>query len=198
MKRTIDSLCIALIGLPGSGKSHFKEIALNSFNNLKPLVPITTRKPRNNEIEGVSKFFVSEEEFEKMESDGNLFLVINVYSQKSGFLLSQLPNAHIYISEFYYKDVLELKKYFREVIYIYIKPQDMALLNRNLTERDEDNTEKERRSFSILQELIDIENMKSQHVFDYEIINDYSSSSEREFIRTIKHICENVSLKRRP
>ena len=120
MGSIIDSTCIALVGLPGSGKSHLKKKSLAIYQNLKTLIPVTTRRPRNNELEGRDKYFISDEEFMKKMFAGDLFLVIDAYNQKSGFSKSNLSEHQCYISEFYYKDVKKLDNIFKQCIFILI------------------------------------------------------------------------------
>lgn len=192
MNKLVESMCIALIGLPGSGKSHLKKKVLSIYPNIKALIPMTTRKPRGNEVNGRDKYFVSEAEFMKKKSAGDLFLEIETYSQKSGFSKLDLCDHQCYISEFYYKDVQSLVNVFRKCIFILIMPINTEVLISNLCLRDAEAKETEARLDSIKEEIMQLEEMHKLNAFDFVFINSYDKNSEDTFIDIIDNITKDI------
>lgn len=57
-------MIITLSGVTGVGKSFFKKQMIDKLN-LKNLNVVTTRQKRDGEIEGVDKYFLTDDEYEK-------------------------------------------------------------------------------------------------------------------------------------
>ena len=68
-------LLIILSGPSGVGKGTIRKLLMETHEELKIKysISMTTRSPRNQEVDGVDYFFVSEEEFQKnLEADNFL------------------------------------------------------------------------------------------------------------------------------
>ena len=60
---------IVIAGPTGSGESTIARKLMDRFSNCTKIVPATTRKPRNQEKDGVAYFFLEEKDFlEKVET----------------------------------------------------------------------------------------------------------------------------------
>ena len=66
-----------LFGPSGSGKSYTKEWLLKN-NKAKALIMTTTRKPRKGEVNGKDYYFVSKENFKKMEQNNQFLFVVKI------------------------------------------------------------------------------------------------------------------------
>ena len=102
-------MIIGLVGISGVGKTYLKNEILEICANCKPLVAITTRECRTNEINGKDKYFLSEEEFD--EEIENIDIVTQMYGARYGFWIKDLSRKNIQIVELYYKDIPKIKKY---------------------------------------------------------------------------------------
>ena len=60
------------IGKSSSGKDTIFRLVSNEFNDVKEIVPFTTRPIREGETEGKEYHFVTHEEFERMVNDGEV------------------------------------------------------------------------------------------------------------------------------
>ena len=64
-------MVITLSGVTGSGKSFFKK-EIQRILNLDNQIIYTTRPIRKGEKDGVDKFFVTDDEFDKIERDNQI------------------------------------------------------------------------------------------------------------------------------
>lgn len=62
---------LVLVGKSGSGKTSVEDYLIKNHNFVRA-ISHTTRKKRVNDIDGVNYFFVSRDEMERLESDGQL------------------------------------------------------------------------------------------------------------------------------
>ena len=89
-------------------------------------VSMTTRKKRSNEIEGISYFFVSKEEFER-HIEENYFLEYamyngNYYGTPNEFIKETTTNGDNVIAILEIKGAINAKKIFSDAITIFIMP----------------------------------------------------------------------------
>lgn len=68
---------IVLVGESASGKSSIEK-ELVKTGKLKKIVSYTTRPPRQGEVDGIDYYFISEEEFKKLQSE-NFFVEVGCY-----------------------------------------------------------------------------------------------------------------------
>ena len=62
---------LVLLGESGAGKTTIEDILISKYN-MKRAISHTTRPKRENDIDGVNYHFVSEEQMQKLENDGDL------------------------------------------------------------------------------------------------------------------------------
>lgn len=61
---------IVLVGESGSGKSSVQKYITDNYDGYHKLVTVTTRPPRSGEVDGVDYYFVTEEQFNKLVTQG--------------------------------------------------------------------------------------------------------------------------------
>ena len=66
-------------GPAGSGKGTVVKLLAENYDSLNVAISATTRKPRPGEVDGVSYYFISKEEFDKRVGNGE-FLEYACYS----------------------------------------------------------------------------------------------------------------------
>ncbi|HKI77514.1 MAG TPA: guanylate kinase [Ignavibacteriaceae bacterium] len=137
---------IAISAPSGTGKTTIVRRILKDIPDLKFSVSATTRKARENEIEGIHYFFISEEEFKKKIEAGEFIEWEKFYDYYYGTYKSQVDNAINYgetiLLEVDVKGALSLKSIYPESVLVYIVPPSfdelvLRLKTRN-TEDEED------------------------------------------------------------
>ena len=196
-----NGLIITLSGISGAGKSHFIKCALTQLDNFEKLKAVTTRERRREEIDGVDKYFISNEEFKLAQQNNELAVVNNVFGNMYAYYKSEfnkIERGTSLITELYYKEVAKFKKDFPNTLSIYILPNDIAHSIRELKERGIDSEELNRRIIDINAEIDYIS--KHSNEFDLIITNDYSIKSVNNFINQVsakletKHIYLNKTI----
>ena len=77
----------------GAGKTTISRAALKAVKGLEASVSLTTRAPREAEVEGVDYCFVSEEEFKRRETSGDLAEWARVFESSYGTPRAPLDDA---------------------------------------------------------------------------------------------------------
>jgi len=178
---------IAVSAPSGTGKTTIVRRILKDIPDLKFSVSATTRKARENEIEGVHYFFISEEEFEKKIEAGEFIEWEKFYDYYYGTYKSQVDNAinngETILLEVDVKGALSLKSIYPESVLVYIVPPSFDELVLRLKTR---NTEDE----EDLQKRIDRAKMELslKDSFDFNIENRDFKKAVLEIEKLIRKI----------
>jgi guanylate kinase len=82
---------VVVTGTSGAGKGTIERILLDSFPELELAVSATTRKRRENEVDGEHYWFLTEKEFDRrLDERGFLEYVTFPWGQRSGTLRSEI------------------------------------------------------------------------------------------------------------
>lgn len=192
---------LVISGFSGVGKGTVVNYLQSHNENYRISVSVTTREPRENEIQGVHYHFISNEEFEKMINENKLLehagYVDHYYGTPRQFVEENLKNGNDVILEIETKGALQVKENMPEAILIFILPPSAKELKNRLvgrqTETEEviaqrlkkaaEETENiEKYDFYVLNDDVEkcaqhIENIKN---------NDYSESLDMDFVNQIK------------
>lgn len=108
-------------------------------------VSMTTREPRNGEIEGTSYYFTSKEEFQKKIDKGGFLEYAEVYGNYYGTpkakVVEKLSEGTDVILEIDIQGALNVKKVYPDAVLIFILPPSLAELRRRITDRGTDTEE---------------------------------------------------------
>ena len=138
---------IIVISAPsGTGKTTIVKNILNEFPELVFSVSATTRKKRQNEIDGVDYFFLSEKEFkEKIENDEFIEwekVYDYFYGTLKKYIDDNINSGKSVILEIDVKGALEVKKKYKDAVLVFLLPPSfeelVARLKNRQTENDED------------------------------------------------------------
>ena len=164
-------LLIVLSGPSGTGKSTVCRALLKKHEDIALSVSCTTRAPRKGETDGVSYFFIAQEQFSKMIEE-NAFLEYaqvfdNYYGTPRSFVEQQLCAGKDVLLEIDVQGALKAKEAFPEGVYVFLVPPSRQELERRIRSRG---TETEQQIATRLGKAN--AEMKLIRKYDYVIVND--------------------------
>ena len=178
---------ITLSGISGAGKSHFIKSIIDRFDNFEKLKAVTTREKRKDEVEGIDKFFLPLEEFEKKYSNDEMCVVNNVFGNMYGYYKSDMDKTAQginLITELYYKEVENFKNEYPNTISVYVLPEDISKTIEELKARNTSYEELNKRIADIKKEIGFFKDSSSSS-FDIIVTNNYDKNSIEEFIKQV-------------
>lgn len=142
----------------GTGKTSLCREMTIKLPNLTHSVSYTTRSPRANEVDGREYFFVNETRFREMiernefaewaEVHGNL------YGTHNGHLLDIMNRGEDILLDIDSQGAIQMKKRFKDGVFIYILPPSFEVLKSRLTDRGSESTEEIRKRLKKAKEEI--------------------------------------------
>ena len=136
-----EGIIVILSSPSGAGKTSLvKEIS--SKNNYSISISHTTRKPRSNEIDGKDYFFVNQDEFKMLISQGKFLEYANVfnnyYGSSADVVFDKLNNGQNIIFDIDWQGTEQIKekKLNYKIITIFILPPSRKELFNRLLNRD--------------------------------------------------------------
>ena len=139
-------LLIVFSGLSGVGKGTIlKELMPMEDLNLAYSVSMTTRKPREGEVDGVNYFFVTKERFLEAIKNGELLeharFVENDYGTPKDYVEKMREEGKNVILEIEIKGAKQVLEKCPDALSIYIVPPSMEELERRIRGRDSEDDE---------------------------------------------------------
>lgn len=137
---------ILVVSAPsGAGKTTIVQNVLKYFPEIVFSVSATTRKKRENEIDGVHYFFISEDEF-KQKIENNEFVEWErfydyYYGTFKSFVEETISAGKNILLEVDVKGALAIKRIYPEAKLIYILPPSLEVLENRLKSRQTENEE---------------------------------------------------------
>ena len=174
-----DSKLIIFSAPSGAGKSSLiKKLIELSESTIELSVSVTTREPRDGEVHGVDYFFISEQEFLKLEKQDSFLESANVhgyhYATLKSFVDEKTSSGISVILDIDVQGFKQVKQTSQDNVSIFILPPSLEELEQRLFNRGSESAESiKKRLKNALIEL------RSAEIFDYVVVND-------EFDNTIK------------
>ena len=132
-------------GPSGTGKGTICERIINENDDVALSVSMTTREPREGEIDGVNYYFVSDDEFQKVIDEDGFLEYACVYRHSYGTpkqaVLSKLEQGIDVILEIDTQGAMNIKKKYPEGVFIFIKPPSLQELRHRIESRGKDDQE---------------------------------------------------------
>lgn len=178
-------ILFVLSGPSGVGKGTVLDSLMKDYDDINYSTSVTTRTPREGEINGDDYFFVSEDKFEKMKKK-NKFLETakvhgNYYGTPRHYVEECLSKGEDIILEIDIQGAKQIKQGFDDAVYIFLLPPNYEELKTRLEKRDSESPESlKRRLENASEEISEVEN------YDYSIVNDEVEETVEEVKRVIK------------
>lgn len=136
---------LVLSGPSGSGKGTVSQAIMKENKEIVFSTSVTTRTPRPGEVNGENYFFVSKTKFEQMVEKDELlehaFVHTNYYGTPKQFVFDQIENGEIVLLEIDVQGTLQIKKKYKEAVFIFLIPPTMEELRNRLVKRDTESEE---------------------------------------------------------
>ncbi len=162
---------IIVISAPsGAGKTTIAKAVSERLKNVEYSISCTTRKKRDNEIDGRDYYFLDRPTFEKRINQGKLYEWAEVYGDLYGTpkesVLDFLKQGKSVLMDIDIQGAQKIKKIYPNGVFIFILPPSIKELEKRLLKRGKDSPDIiKTRLKSAEQE------MKHRKEFDYLIIN---------------------------
>lgn len=166
-----EGILVVVSGFSGAGKGTLMKELVARYDNYALSVSMTTRKPRQGEVDGESYFFVDKAAFEEAISQDGLVEYAcycgNYYGTPRRWVEEQLGSGRDVILEIEIQGALKVKEKFPKALLLFVMPPSAQELKRRLTGRGTETAEVIRsRMERAVQESEGIES------YDYILVND--------------------------
>jgi guanylate kinase len=174
-------LLIVLSGPSGVGKGTVrKAIFSQPDTKFEYSISMTTRKPREGEIDGVDYFFKEREEFEELIRQGKLLeyaeYVGNYYGTPVDYVKETLEAGKDVFLEIEVQGARQVREKFPDGLFIFLAPPSLSELELRITQRGTETAERIRDRMEKARKEIEMMNL-----YDYVVEND-----------TIENACEKI------
>ncbi|MEM7008194.1 MAG: guanylate kinase [Thermodesulfobacteriota bacterium] len=160
-------------GPSGGGKTTLAKSMLHKLDNLRFSVSCTTRKPREDEIDGKDYKFISKDEFEDMVTNNKFVEHALVHGNYYGTPLSEFDAAQKIgvdlLLDIDVQGAAQIKRNYPDAVFCFVLPPSIAILKERLVERNSNgeidiNRRLERAKEEVAPSILE--------EYDYIIIND--------------------------
>ena len=140
-------LLIVISGPSGVGKGTVCKKILEEMQDVKLSISMTSREPRDHEIDGEDYYFITKEEFEKKIDEGEFLEYAVVHSDQyygtpKSKIEEYLNGGISVILEIDIQGALKVKELVKEALFIFIMPPSMEVLKERLVNRGTESKEK--------------------------------------------------------
>jgi guanylate kinase len=178
-------LLIVLSGPSGVGKGSIRRrLFMREDIDLSYSISMTTREPRNGEIDGVDYFFVSQQEFKENVEKGNLLeyakFVGNYYGTPKNYVEKLLNNGKNVFLEIEIEGARQVVEKMKDAVTIYLMPPSIEELERRIRGRRSEPEE-------VVKERMDKakREIKSYTEYKYVVYNDSLEKATEEIANII-------------
>ena len=190
-------LLVVISGFSGAGKGTLMKKLLEEYQQYALSVSMTTRAPREGEVNGREYFFATREQFEDKIKQGGFIehaqYCGNYYGTPKDYVEQQLEAGKDVILEIEIQGAMKVKEQFADAILLFVMPPSISELRRRLVGRG---TETEEVIMQRLQrakeEAVGIED------YDYIIINDDLDTCVKELNELLEKTHEEIQNRYHP
>ncbi|MRX73346.1 guanylate kinase [Bacillus lacus] len=174
-------LLIVLSGPSGVGKGTVrKEIFSQTDTKFEYSISVTTRKPREGEVDGIDYFFRTREEFEEMIENKKLLewaeFVGNYYGTPVDYVEKTLSEGKDVFLEIEVQGAIQVREIFPEGLFIFLAPPSLGELKNRIVTRGTETDDVIANRMKAAKAEIEL-----MDAYDYVVEND-----------TVLHACERI------
>ena len=164
-------LLVVISGFSGAGKGTLMKKLLQDYEQYALSISMTTRAPREGEVDGREYFFTTREQFEDKIKQGGFIEYArycgNYYGTPKDYVEQQMEAGRDVILEIEIQGAMKVKKQFPNAILLFVMPPSVAELHQRLVGRGTETEEViMERLLRANEEAVGIEE------YDYIIVND--------------------------
>ena len=172
-------LLVVISGFSGAGKGTLMKKLLQDYEQYALSISMTTRSPREGEVDGREYFFTTREQFEDKIKQGGFIEYArycgNYYGTPKDYVEQQMEAGRDVILEIEIQGAMKVKEQFPNAILLFVMPPSIAELHQRLVGRGTETEEViKARLARAVEESQDVEK------YDYMIINDDLEQSMEE------------------
>ncbi|OAO83078.1 Guanylate kinase [Anoxybacillus flavithermus] len=165
-------LLIVLSGPSGVGKGTVRKALFSQPDiQLQYSISVTTRKPREGEVDGVDYFFKTREQFEQMIRENELLewaeYVGNYYGTPIEYVEKTLQEGKDVFLEIEVQGAMQVRKVFPEALFIFLAPPSLSELRKRIEMRGTESEELIRDRLKAAKEELEM-----MDAYDYVVEND--------------------------
>lgn len=180
-----------LSGPSGVGKGTVRKALFEQSTDLRYSISMTTRDPREGEVDGVDYFFKSRDEFEKLISEGQLIehaeYVGNYYGTPRQYVEKTLNEGKDVFLEIEVQGALKVRENFPEGVFVFLIPPSLEELKDRIVSRGTETEDKVKNRLLAAKEEIDM-----MDAYDYVVVNDQINNA----VTKVKSIVASEHCKR--
>lgn len=136
---------IVISGFSGAGKGTLVKRIVKDCADVSLSISMTTRKPRDGEVDGKDYFFVTKEQFEAAIEEQSFIeyasYVGNYYGTPKKYVEEQLSAGRDVILEIEAQGALQVKGRFPDAVLVFVTPPSAKMLNDRLVSRGTESPE---------------------------------------------------------
>lgn len=179
-----NGLVIVLSGPSGVGKGTVNRILQKTNTQVAAAVSATTRAPREGELEGVSYYFKTKEEFEKLIAEDCFVEYASVYGNRYGTLKSELEriigSGINVVLEIDTVGAMNIKNVMPDAVTVFVLPPSLQELERRIRGRGAEEATLNVRIIAAKEEIAFARN------YDYIVVNDEATRCASEVATIIR------------
>ncbi|EPZ39298.1 guanylate kinase [Anoxybacillus ayderensis] len=165
-------LLIVLSGPSGVGKGTVRKALFSQPDiQLQYSISVTTRKPREGEVDGVDYFFKTREQFEQMIRQNELLewaeYVGNYYGTPIEYVEKTLQEGKDVFLEIEVQGAMQVRKVFPEALFIFLAPPSLSELRKRIEMRGTESEDLIRDRLQAAKEELEM-----MDAYDYVVEND--------------------------
>jgi guanylate kinase len=135
-------LLIVVSGPSGAGKGTICDALRKRFSNIYYSISMTTREPRNGEVDGTNYFFTDNFHFEELVHTDSFLEYAQVYEHYYGtpkeYVFNMLQQGKNVMLEIDIQGAMQIKKKYPKAVFIYVIPPSLDILANRLKSRHTD------------------------------------------------------------
>ena len=186
MKLNERGLLVVLSGPSGVGKGTVRKALFElEGHDLVYSISMTTRLPREGEVEGEDYYFVSKEEFEQRIKDDKFLeyaeFVGNYYGTPSDKVEEQMEQGKEDVLEIEIQGALQVREKAKDAVFVFIAPPTKEALYRRLLRRGTEDPETIQRRMEKAEREFPL-----AHKYDYIVVNDEVTNAADRILAIIR------------